>query len=74
MDGEGVHAVVVFKDEGGAVALVKIAIDNRNSEALVLFFQFADGYRHVVDIAKSLGMVRKGVVKAAGEVDGTIFL
>src|SRR5574341_481795 len=68
VDGKGVNALVVPEDKRGAVSLVQVAVDDSYPHPFFLALDLPHGDRHVVDVAKSFGMIRKGVVETAGKV------
>ena len=48
---------------------MEIAIDDGHLDPLLLRLQLANRDGHVVDVTESLGVVRKGMVKASAQID-----
>jgi hypothetical protein len=68
VDREGEHRLVAGEDRGGAVALVHVAIDDRDPLQARFALHGAGGDRGVVEDAEALAPVAEGMVRAAGEI------
>ena len=65
---EGEHARVALEDEGGAVAVVHVEIDDGGALDAP-FLQHANRDRHVVQRTEAFAVIRKGVVESAADMN-----
>jgi hypothetical protein len=70
MHAKGKHPVLVLKDSRSAVSLMHIQINDEYSFYRVVMKQITGSDGQVVEQAKSLSAISKGMVRAAGYVEG----
>jgi hypothetical protein len=61
---------LVVEDEGGAVSLVDVEVNDGGAFEQAVRHCAPEPDRYVIDIAEAFGMVREGVVESACEVHG----